>query len=352
MGLEAWMLVEDEGEKQVGDDLDEKANKVEQALLTPYQLGPFRLSHRIVHAPMTRCRCTGGVPQPATKLYYGQRGSLGGLLVGEPAQVMPSESEYCDVPGIFSLEQVEAWKPVVKAVHDKGAIFFCQIWHSGRARLSEGESRILVQKFRAAARNAISAGFDGVEIHGAHGYLVGHELVRERDDTGIDSRIQQNACRNALEIVQAVAEEIGADRVGFRFSPYTEYSEACDQVELGVYLAEALNKQDILYCHFVESRSSTMDHDKNETLEPFRNAFKGTVITAGGYTREEGNAAIASGKADLIAYGRLFLSNPDLPKRFELKAPLNKYDRGTFYSGNKVKGYTDYPTLEELELKS
>lgn len=160
--------------------------------------------------------------------------------------------------------------------------------------------------------------------------------------------------RDALAIVEAVAEEIGGDRVGFRFSPYTEYtgSNVCDQVELGIYLAEALNKLNILYCHFVESRSTTMEHDKNQTIEPFRNAFKGTVITAGGYTREEGNAAIASGRADLIAYGRLFLSNPDLPKRFELKAPLNKYDRGTFYSGSKVKGYTDYPTLEELQMKS
>ena len=262
-------------------------------------------------------------------------------------------------------------------------------------------------------------GFDGVEIHGAHGYLIGHEVLRERDDIGVETRIQQNACRSvhihflsrninygivdlsiehfvcshvygncsgawcmsqlllppkgfigcfnsysnfifvivgsdALKIVEAVADEIGADRVGFRFSPYTEYtdSKVSDQVELGVYLAEALNKHNILYCHFVESRNSFMEHDKQVTIEPFRNAFKGTVITAGGYTREGGNAAIASGRADLIAYGRLFLSNPDLPKRFELKAPLNKYDRGTFYSSSKVKGYTDYPTLEELELIS
>jgi 12-oxophytodienoic acid reductase len=351
MGLESWMLVEDEGRELVTSDGDDKAAK-EQALLTSFQLGPFLLSHRIVHAPMTRCRATGGVPQPENMLYYAQRASPGGLLIAESTQVMPAESEYRDVPGIFSSEQTEAWRSVVKAVHNKNAIFFAQLWHSGRASLSESETRNLVRNFRIAARNAISAGFDGVEIHGAHGYLVGHELVRDRDDTGLESSIEQNTCRSALEIVEAVADEIGADRVGFRFSPYTEYldSKISDQVALGVYLAEALNKYKILYCHFMESGGAK--HDKDATIEPFRNAFKGTVITAGGYTREEGNAAIASGKADLIAYGRLFLSNPDLPKRFELRAPLNVYDRGTFYSGNKVKGYTDYPTLEELELKS
>lgn len=159
--------------------------------------------------------------------------------------------------------------------------------------------------------------------------------------------------RDALEIVGAVVEEIGASRVGFRFSPYTEYEEAktSDQIELGVFLAKALNKYNILYIHVLESRSTTVAHDKNATMEPFRNNFKGSLVTAGGYTREEGNAAIACGRADLIAYGRLFLSNPDLPKRFELKAPLNSYDRGTFYNNSKVKGYTDYPTLEELNLK-
>lgn len=206
MGLESWMLVEDQGAK-LSPDSDIKLNQ-EQALLTPYQLGPFALSHRIVHAPMTRCRCDGGVPHPATLLYYAQRASSGGLLIGEATQVMASESEYPDVPGIYTQEQVDAWRPVVKAVHDKNAIFFSQLWHSGRSKLSGCEQRILVQKFRCAARNSIMAGFDGVEIHGAHGYLVGHELVREHGESGLESSVQQNACRFVHTFTSIVKDQV------------------------------------------------------------------------------------------------------------------------------------------------
>lgn len=157
-----------------------------------------------------------------------------------------------------------------------------------------------------------------------------------------------------MEIVKNVVEEIGAEHVGFRCSPYTQYTEVSgrDPLELGVRIAEGLNEHKILYAHLIESRGQIAEGflDKRPTLESFRNAFKGHLIAAGGYTREAGNAAIASGRADLIAYGRLFLSNPDLPKRFELGAPLNKYDRGTFYS-HKINGYIDYPTVEELEYE-
>lgn len=322
----------------------------QQALLTPYQLGPFHLSHRIVHAPLTRCRAYGGVPQPQLAVYYAQRSTPGGLLIAEATHVMEAESQYPDTPGIYTQEQIDAWKPVVKAVHEKGAIFFCQIWHSGRSVLPE---QMLVDKFRVAASNAISAGFDGVEVHGAHGYLVGHVLVMDRNDTGITAEVAHNECSDELEIVKAVCDEIGSNRVGFRCSPYTTYLGAKDgeQVNLGIHMARFLSDQNILFAHFVESRGKIAAgfSDARVSLDPFRDAFKGSFIAAGGYGREDGNAAIESGRADLIAYGRLFLSNPDLPKRFELRAPLNKYDRGTFYTNDRIVGYTDYPSLGEPE---
>jgi 12-oxophytodienoic acid reductase len=156
-----------------------------------------------------------------------------------------------------------------------------------------------------------------------------------------------------MDILQAVAEEIGGDRVGFRISPFSSYIEDqnCDQAELGVRMAKAVNECNILYASYIENRGPFISGflQTRQSLEAFRNAFKGTFIAAGGYTREVGNSAIESGRADLIAFGRLFLCNPDLPKRFELDAPLNKYDRGSFYTSDRVIGYIDYPTLEELE---
>lgn len=156
-----------------------------------------------------------------------------------------------------------------------------------------------------------------------------------------------------MDILQAVAEEIGGERVGFRISPYSSYIEDqnCDQAELGLQMAKAVNECNILYASYIENRGPSISGflQTKLSLEAFRKAFKGTFIAAGGYTREVGNSAIESGRADLIAFGRLFLCNPDLPKRFELDAPLNKYDRGSFYTSDRTIGYIDYPTLEELE---
>ena len=195
------------------------------------------------------------------------------------------------------------------------------------------------------------AGFDGVEIHGAHGYLL-DQVMKD----GINNRTDEyggnleNRCRFSLEIVEAVANEIGAERLGIRLSPFTEYLESIDSdpEALGLYMAEALNKYKILYAHYVEPRLVTSFEPvaTNKSLLPMRKAFKGSFLVAGGYDREDGNAAIASGKADLVVYGRIFLANPDLPRRFELNAPLNKYDRDTFYTADPVVGYTDYPFLE------
>uniref|UniRef100_M1E0E5 Uncharacterized protein n=1 Tax=Solanum tuberosum TaxID=4113 RepID=M1E0E5_SOLTU len=219
-------------------------------------------------------------------------------------------------------------------------------------RLRTNEIPQIVNDFKLAARNTMEAGFDGVEIHGAHGYLIDQffkDQVNDRSDQYGGSL--ENRCRFVFEIVAAIANEIGAERVGIRLSPFAEYAESGDSnpSTLGLYLAESLNKYDILYCHVIEPRIKNEDEescDCSESHMPMRDAFKGTFIAAGEYHRDDGNKAIAENRADLIAYGRLFLANPDLPKRFKVNAPLNKYNRETFYISDPVVGYTDYPFLE------
>ncbi|KAJ9167316.1 hypothetical protein P3X46_021980 [Hevea brasiliensis] len=357
-------------------------------LLIPYKMGKFNLSHRIVLAPLTRMRSYNNVPQPHAILYYSQRTTKGGLLIAEATGVSDTAQGYPSTPGIWTKEQVEAWKPIVDAVHARGGIFFLQIWHVGRVsnsgfqpngqapisstdkplaqqiqaigidvpqftpprRLRTDEIPHVVNDFRIAARNAMEAGFDGVEIHGAHGFLIDQfmkDQVNDRADQYGGSLA--NRCRFALEIVEAVANEIGADKVGIRLSPFANYMESGDSNPnaLGLYMAESLNKYGILYCHMVEPRMKTVEKfECPDSLLPMRKAFKGTFLAAGGYEMEDGNKAIAENNADLVVYGRHFLANPDLPKRFELNAPLNKYNRDTFYIPDPVIGYTDYPFLE------
>ncbi|KAG4972781.1 hypothetical protein AAZX31_11G007800 [Glycine max] len=356
-------------------------------LLTPYKMGNFNLSHRVVLAPLTRQRSSyNNVPEPHLILYYSQRTSNGGILISEANGISETAQGYPHTPGIWTKQQVQAWKPIVDAVHAKGGIFFCQIWHAGRVsnsvyqpngqapisstdkllapqgrgdgidevhytpprRLRTDEIPHIVNDFRLAARNAIQAGFDGVEIHGAHGYLIDQFLkdkVNDRTDQYGGSL--ENRCRFALEIVEALVDEIGAERVGIRLSPFSEYCECGDSnpEQLGLYIVNALNKYSILYCHMVEPRMKTVVErvECPQSLVLMRKAFNGTFIAAGGYDRQEGIDAISENRADLVAYGRLFLANPDLPKRFALNAPLNKYHRETFYTHDPVVGYTDYP---------
>ncbi|KAL8133192.1 12-oxophytodienoate reductase 1-like isoform X2 [Apium graveolens] len=329
----------------------------------------------------------GNVPQPHAILYYSQRTTKGGLLISEAAPISDTALGYLDVPGIWTKEQVEAWKPIVEAVHAKGGIFVCQIWHTGRVsntgfqpngqapvsctdkslspgndgshyspprRLSAEEIPQIINDFRHAAKNAVEAGFDGIEIHGANGYLVDQFLKDQINDrTDEYGGSLEKRCRFALEVVEAVSEEIGADRVGLRLSPFADYLESGDSnpEALGLYMAESLNKYGILYLHVIEPRMKTAweKFECSESLTPMRKAFNGTFIVAGGYGREDGNKAVAENRADLVAYGRVFLANPDLPRRFELDAPLNKYDRNTFYTSDPVVGYTDYPFLDETD---
>ncbi|KQK07508.1 putative 12-oxophytodienoate reductase 4 [Brachypodium distachyon] len=358
-------------------------------LLTPYKLSPgLELAHRIVLAPLTRQRSYGNVPQPHAAVYYAQRATAGGLLITEATGVSDTAQGYSDTPGVWTAEQVEAWKPIVDAVHAKGAVIFCQIWHVGRVstfefqpdgqapvsctdrkvspqmsfdgrleefspprRLAVEEIPGIVDDFRKAARNAIDAGFDGVEIHAANGYLIEQFLKDSANDRSDEyGGSLENRCRFALEIVDAVVKEVGGNRVGIRLSPFTDYMDChdSDPHALALHLATKLNDHGILYVHMVEPRMAIVDGRRvvPKRLLPYREAFKGTFIAAGGYDREEGDKVVSEGYTDLVAFGRLFLANPDLPKRFEVGAALNKYNRMTFYISDPVIGYTDYPFLD------
>ncbi|VAH12202.1 unnamed protein product [Triticum turgidum subsp. durum] len=357
-------------------------------LLTPYKMGQFDLAHRVVMAPLTRQRSYGNVPQPHAAVYYSQRATAGGLLIAEATVVSDTGRGYTDTPGIWTAEHVEAWKPIVTAVHAKGALFFCQLWHVGRVstfelqpggaaplsstekgvgpqlsfdgrleefspprRLTVEEIPAIVDDFRKAARNAIDAGFDGVEIHAANGYIIEQFLKDSANDrTDEYGGSLENRCRFALEVVDAVVKEVGGHRVGIRLSPFTDYMDChdSDPHSLAFYMSTKLNDHDILYIHMIEPRMTIEDGRRvvPKRFLPYREAFKGTFIANGGYDRGEGDKVIVEGYTDLVAFGRLFLANPDLPKRFEVGADLNKYDRMTFYTPDPVIGYTDYPFLE------
>ncbi|XP_020217034.1 putative 12-oxophytodienoate reductase 11 [Cajanus cajan] len=351
-------------------------------LLTPYNMRNFNLSHRIVLAPLTRSRSYNYVPQPHAALYYSQRTTKGGFLIGEASGVSDTAVHgYPNTPGIWKTEHVEAWKPIVNAVHEKGGVFFCQLWHAaivfndeyepdhGQAAISGTNNPVdkditnnkatttlsgsvttdeiskFVNDFKMAAKNAIEAGFDGVEIHGANGYLLDQFLKGKVNDK-YGGNIE-NRCRFPLQVVKAVADEIGADKVGIRLCPFPDESDQCDPQALAIHMAQSLNELGILYCHMIEPRMVTQVNTKWSLL-PIRKVFKGTFIVAGGYNRSEGNEAISSGAADLVAYGRLFLANPDLPTRFQLDAQLNDPDPTTFCIPDPVLGYTDYPFLQHI----
>uniref|UniRef100_A0ACD5UVP1 Uncharacterized protein n=1 Tax=Avena sativa TaxID=4498 RepID=A0ACD5UVP1_AVESA len=363
-------------------------------LLSPYQMGPFRFSHRIVLAPMTRSRSYGNLPQPHVVEYYAQRATEGGLLIAEATGVSVDAQGMGLIPhtpGIWTKEQVQAWKPVVDAVHAKGATFFCQIWHVGRASdmeeqpisstdrpieknqenyfidfctprpLSVEEIPGVINHFRTAAQNAMEAGFDGVEVHAANGYLLDQFMKDSVNDRGDEyGGSLPNRCRLALEVVDAVVDEIGPDHVGVRLSPYSTWLSCrdSDPDALAAHMARELSRRDVLYLNVVEPEMAFAEDAVADgggearrviphRLHGMREAFEGTMMVGGGYDREEGNWAVAEGYADMVVYGRLFLANPDLPERFRRNAPLNRYHRPTFYTDDPVVGYTDYPFLED-----
>lgn len=354
-------------------------------LFSQYRMGDLTLPNRIVMAPMTRNRAgDADIPVPLTVTYYVQRASAG-MIITEGSQVSPQGVGYMHTPGIYSAVQIAGWKKVTDAVHQAGGRIFIQLWHVGRVSHSDilggalpvapsalpvegfvhtpgGKKQIpvpralktdevpdIVRQFRQAAENARTAGFDGVEIHGANGYLL-DQFLRSGSNKRTDKYggSLENRTRLPLEVTKAVIEVWGGDRVGYRISPHmTERSMSdANPRETFSYFTKELNKTGLGYLHLIEPIGGRSGFVPPETrLGPtLRKIFERTFILNGGYGLQSGNEAIASGEADLIAFGVPFLANPDLPERFRQNAPLNEPDVATFYVGG-VKGYTDYPTL-------
>lgn len=357
-----------------------------KSLFTPIKIGKHELEHRVVLAPLTRLRANlDGVPNDLLVEYYTQRASKGGLLITEATFIDPLAGGYKKAPGIYSKEQIEGWKKVTDSVHAKGAIIFLQLWHIGRAgssvlnpngepivsasdiaiqgqnmfagvdhekphALTIPEIKEWVQKYRQAALNAIEAGFDGVEIHSANGYLpdqfINSSSNKRTDEYGGSI---ENRARFSLEIVDAITEAIGADRTAIRFSPGGNFQDMADEtvVDTWSYLTSQLqnNHPDLAYVHFIETRSDIFA-DKfanSDSLAPYRQIWKGPFIASSGYSTAVEKAFEYSEKNNsLIAFGRSFIANPDLPERLRNGWPLNAYDRPTFYTSDP-KGYTDYP---------
>jgi len=354
-------------------------------LFSAYRLDGLELANRMVMAPMTRSRALdGNVPNPLAATYYVQRASAG-LIITEGTQVSPQGVGYIRTPGIHSPEQVAGWKKVTGAVHEAGGKIFAQLWHVGRIShpdfhggelpvapsalpaegevftsqgkqrmvtpraLESGEMPGIVEQFRHGAENAKLAGFDGVEIHGANGYLL-DQFLRDGANRRTDAYggSVRNRARLPLEVTEAVAGVWGAERVGYRVAPYFSAFSMSDSDPVATYsfLARELSLLKLGYLHIFEALAgSTAPPAGNGRLTPvLRELFTGAYIVNGGYDAGSGNEVIGRGEADLVAFGVPFLANPDLPERFRQNAPLNTPNYTTFYEGEE-KGYTDYPHL-------
>ena len=369
------------------------------ALFSPLKIGPYQLKHRLVMAPLTRMRAEKPslAPRPLNAEYYAQRTTSGGLLIAEASPVMATGFGSPGAPGIYSERQIKGWREVVDAVHAKDGVIFLQLWHVGRVShssfqpggvlpvapsavpipadlktmtadgkvvryetpraLETSEIPGVIDAYRQAARNALKAGFDGVEIHGANGYLI-EQFLQSHTNLRTDQYggSTENRTRFLMEVTQAVIEVWGADRVGVRLSPYgvANGSGEPDPMPLYSHAIKSLDPLGLAYLHFVEPRSSGAGRaEVNHQNVPaamvlFRPMWSGKLITAGGFTGETADAAIAAGHAGAIAFGRIFISNPDLPRRLQRGFPLTPYNRATFYGG-EAAGYTDYPAHDELE---
>lgn len=349
-------------------------------------LGPYTLNNRMVMAPMTRCR-TGQtrVPTSFVTEYYRQRASAG-LIVTEATVVTPDGVGYPGTPGIYNEEQVKAWSDVTKAVHAQGGRIFMQLWHCGRSShpaffadrklpvsssaiaipgqvytpegmqpypvpraLELAEIPALIELYRKGAQNALAAGFDGVELHGANGYLPDQFLrdgVNKRTDAYGGS--VENRARLMLELTRALLSVWGKDRVGVRLSPsgtFNGMSDSNPEMTFG-YVVRELDRLGIAYVHITEALSGDLRHGgKTVPTAFFRPLFKRTLIVCGEYDQTKAETKLNAKEADLIGFGTPFISNPDLPKRFQTKASLAKADPKTFYAGEGPAGYTDYPAL-------
>ncbi len=360
-------------------------------LFDPIAFGDLAAANRIAMAPLTRDRAgPGQVPTPLMATYYAQRASAG-LIVSEATQISAEGQGYLDTPGIYSAEQLAGWRRVTDAVHAQGGKIVVQLWHVGRishvslqpngqppvsstARRANGktftakgfedvsEPRALrldelpriVAEYRQAARNAIAAGFDGVEVHGANGYLL-EQFLRDsiNDRTDAYGGPKEHRARLLLEVMRAIVDEIGAGRTGLRLSPITPANDAkqdSDAQGLFNHVVEQLAPLQLAFIHVIEGATGGPRDVAPFNFEALRTRFKagsprGAWIVNNGYTRAMAIEAIGSGRADLVAFGRPFISNPDLVRRLRDDAPLAPLDRATLYGGDAT-GYTDYPPLE------
>lgn len=361
------------------------------SLFDAVKLGELTLPNRIVMAPLTRNRAVAGLkPGELTEEYYRQRASAG-LIIAEATQISPMGQGYLDTPGIHSPEQVAAWRRVTDAVHGAGGRIYLQLWHVGRIShssllpaaaapvsstnrrpnamtfaaegfvevsppraLRDDEIPALIADYRRAAGNAVSAGFDGVEVHAANNYLL-EQFLRDsvNDRAGAYGGDVAHRVRLVVEVMQAVSDEIGPGRVGIRLSPMTTFNDTPrDSAPQALYehLAERLQPLGLAYLHVIQGETGGARYPE-DALEPFdydalRARFGGCWMVNNGYGRDDAEAAIAAGEADLVAFGRPFISNPDLVRRLREGAPLNALDEDTLYGGG-AEGYTDYPTLEQ-----
>jgi N-ethylmaleimide reductase len=355
-----------------------------KTLFEPYTLGSLILSNRIVMAPLTRNRAGPGfVPSDLTVEYYGQRASAG-LLISEATQISQQGQGYQDTPGIYSQAQIDGWRKVTTAVHAKGGRIFLQLWHVGRVShvdlqengaapvapsairaatktfvnngfIDVSEPRALeldelpgiVNDFRQAAANAIAAGFDGVEIHGANGYLL-DQFAKDGANVRTDAfgGSVENRARLMLDVTAAVVDEVGAERTGVRISPVSPangVSSSDPQAQFD-YIVDQLDALGIVYIHVVEGATGGPRDVAPFDFASLRRRFNNTYIANNSYGLELAASRLAEGKADLFAFGRPFIANPDLVERLQTRAPLAEFDPATLYGGGSA-GYTDYPAI-------
>ena len=364
----------------------------EKKLFTPVQLGATHLKHRVVMAPLTRSRSVqpNSIPSDLMTEYYSQRASAGGFIISEATNISVTSRGWLGAPGLYTDQQVEGWKKIVNAVHAKGGYMFAQLWHTGRSshvEMTGGETPVsasvnpaywndgsklvsapsgwvqpsphraldtaeipgIVEDYRQAALRAKTAGFDGVELHSANGYLIDQFLQdgsnKRTDEYGGSI---ENRSRFLFEVVKALISVWGGDRVAVRIGPGGTWNGMSDSnpQALFSYVAEHLNEYGLAYLHIIEPRVKgnivINEGQAPVASQQLRKIFKGKILAAGGFEPETAEAIVEKGDADAVTFGRHFVSNPDLPRRIREDLPLTPYDRNTFYTFD-ARGYTDYP---------
>ena len=365
----------------------------EYNIFESYRLGNMELKNRIVMAPMTRCRAINNIPNELMATYYGQRANAG-LIITEGVSPSPNGLGYARIPGVFNNEQVEGWKKVSAAVHNADGKIFMQLMHTGRVShknnmpvgsevmapsaikaagemytdsegmqeqpvpkaMTHDDVQSTIAEYTIAAKHAINAGFDGIELHGANGYLL-EQFISPHSNARVDKYggSIENRCRFVIEVAMQTAEAIGSHKVGIRLSPYGVFNNMPHYNEIHdtyVYLAEKLDEVGIAYIHLIDHSTMGAPVVPDAIKAAIREKFGNTLILSGGYDKKRAEEDIALNKADLIAFAKPFINNPDLVKRMEFDLPLNEdLNSNAFYTPDEV-GYTDYPTFENSEIST